>query len=129
MGRDEGTAGNAADLVKHTVWLSVLDELMKVSPWKERIVVHETHAGRGLYAPVSQANREHARWLCVSAPSTVILASAQERVRQHLGLEDCVAYAGSALLGMASIWGYKRTLASCPQCEKIDRDRCAEEGA
>jgi hypothetical protein len=42
-------AGNGGDLVKHTVYLTILDYLLHQEPWATELRVRECHAGRGLY--------------------------------------------------------------------------------
>jgi len=46
---ENSNAGNGGDLVKHTVYLAVLNYLLAHSPWKEQLRVRECHAGRGMY--------------------------------------------------------------------------------
>jgi hypothetical protein len=43
-------AGNGGDLVKHTVYLTVLDYLLARPPWSGELRIRECHAGRGIYA-------------------------------------------------------------------------------
>ena len=42
-------AGNGGDIVKHTVYLTVWDYLLTLSPWSVELRVRECHAGRGMY--------------------------------------------------------------------------------
>jgi hypothetical protein len=42
-------AGNGGDLVKHTVYLTLLRFLREREPWQSGMVVRECHAGRGIY--------------------------------------------------------------------------------
>ena len=52
---DQNTnAGNGGDVIKHSVYLAVLDELRKHERWRERLHVLETHAGKGVYAPAAK---------------------------------------------------------------------------
>ena len=44
--RQNGNAGNGGDLVKHTVYLALLDELLKHEPWRSNLRLRECHAGR-----------------------------------------------------------------------------------
>ena len=43
-------AGNGGDVIKHSVYLAVLDELREHERWREQLHVLETHAGKGVYA-------------------------------------------------------------------------------
>ncbi len=47
--RENRNAGNGGDLVKHTVYLTVLDYLLANDPWSNETRVRECHAGRGMY--------------------------------------------------------------------------------
>ena len=47
-------AGNGGDVIKHSVYLAVLDELRKHERWREQLHVLETHAGKGVYAPAAK---------------------------------------------------------------------------
>lgn len=47
-------AGNGGDVIKHSVYLAVLDELRKHKRWREQLHVLETHAGKGVYAPAAK---------------------------------------------------------------------------
>ena len=51
-------AGNGGDLIKHTVYLTVLEQLLSHAPWRERLRVRECHAGSGMYSiPVGDPRR------------------------------------------------------------------------
>ena len=51
-------AGNGGDIIKHSVYLAVLDELLARERWGDELHVVETHAGKGVY--VLPAAREYA---------------------------------------------------------------------
>ena len=51
---DQNTnAGNGGDVIKHSVYLAVLDELRN-KRWRKQLHVLETHAGKGVYAPAAK---------------------------------------------------------------------------
>jgi hypothetical protein len=50
-------AGNGGDLVKHTVYLTLLDYLLARYPWSSQLRVHECHAGRAIYPIPSPDDR------------------------------------------------------------------------
>lgn len=47
-------AGNGGDVIKHSVYLAVLDELRKHKRWRKQLHVLETHAGKGVYASAAK---------------------------------------------------------------------------
>jgi hypothetical protein len=49
--------GNGGDLVKHTVYLAVLDYLLAHAPWSTELRVRECHGGRGMYRVHNPDNR------------------------------------------------------------------------
>ena len=49
-GQQDRNAGNAGDLGKHGVYLSLLETLRRTPPWSGGLQVVEAHAGKGLYA-------------------------------------------------------------------------------
>jgi hypothetical protein len=49
-GLQDRNAGNAGDLGKHGVYLSLLETLRRTPPWSGGLQVVEAHAGKGLYA-------------------------------------------------------------------------------
>ena len=51
-------AGNGGDIIKHSVYLAVLDELCARERWRDELHVVEAHAGKGVYVP---AAREYAK--------------------------------------------------------------------
>ena len=53
-------AGNGGDVIKHSVYLAVLDELREHERWREQLHVLETHAGKGVYAPAAKEYAEAA---------------------------------------------------------------------
>lgn len=84
-------AGNGGDLVKHTVYLTLLDVLLCHEPWRSRTNVHECHAGRGIYQ--SKHRELVARLLAIDLP----LSRAERAILRELRAGDGF-YAGSALL-------------------------------
>ena len=69
-------AGNGGDVIKHSVYLAVLDELRRHERWREQLHVLETHAGKGVYAP---AAKEYAEAANDPAMRRSKLCAAQER--------------------------------------------------
>lgn len=51
-------AGNGGDVIKHSVYLAVLDELRTRERWRDELHVIETHAGKGVYAPAAKEYAE-----------------------------------------------------------------------
>ena len=52
-------AGNGGDLIKHTVYLTLLETLLEREPWRSEIRLRECHAGQRLQrsAPVFEDGR------------------------------------------------------------------------
>ena len=104
--RQNKNAGNAGDLVKHTVYLAVIDSLLQADPWRGHLRVRECHAGRGLY-PISSGDRRM-RWLKVLCDpvddDNGCLLHDQQRAAQRAlrvwpgDLRGLQWYAGSAVL-------------------------------
>ena len=69
-------AGNGGDVIKHSVYLAVLDELREHERWREELHVLETHAGKGVYAP---ATKEYVQAANDPAMRRSKLCAAQER--------------------------------------------------
>ena len=99
-------AGNGGDLIKHTVYLTVVEHLLNHMPWRERLRVRECHAGRGMYAiPVSDRRRSLLKGLYepVAADVGVLLHDRQRASQRLLGVwpanPTCLGwYAGSAVM-------------------------------
>ena len=53
-------AGNGGDVIKHSVYLAVLDELRTRKRWRDEVHVVETHAGKGVYVPAAKEYAEAA---------------------------------------------------------------------
>ena len=70
-------AGNGGDIIKHSVYLAVLDELRARERWRDELHVVETHAGKGVYVP---AAREYAKAANDCGMRQSKLCAAQERV-------------------------------------------------
>ena len=104
--RENKNAGNGGDLVKHTVYLTVLEHLLNHAPWRERLRVRECHAGRGMYSiPVNDRRRSILECLYepVDADDGVPLHDRQRVSQQALGVWPANPtgpfwYAGSAVL-------------------------------
>ena len=74
---DQNTnAGNGGDVIKHSVYLAVLDDLRKHERWRKQLHVLETHAGKGVYA---SAAKEHNAVAKDPAMQRSKLWAAQER--------------------------------------------------
>ena len=72
--RENKNAGNGGDLVKHTVYLALLDYVLQHEPWATGVRLHECHAGRGIYLiPPHDARRPLVE--CLYALSTLRAAS------------------------------------------------------
>ena len=103
--RQNNNAGNGGDLVKHTVYLTLLDELLKHEPWRSEIRLRECHAGRGMYRPAPDAART-VRALMEQGSETM-LARAQAAALDRLGIHDSQQrrefYVGSAVLNLLSL--------------------------
>jgi 23S rRNA A2030 N6-methylase RlmJ len=102
------SAGNGGDLVKHSVYLTLLEEHVATSP---RPRIRECHAGRGIYAIPPGDPRRRLVSALLSEPQ-LALAQAQVDALDALGLpHDGCWYAGSALLNArlagASYEGYE----------------------
>ena len=70
-------AGNGGDIIKHSVYLAVLDELCARERWRGELHVVEAHAGKGVYVP---AAREYAKAANDCGMRQSKLCAAQERV-------------------------------------------------
>ena len=51
--RQNANAGNGGDLIKHSVYLALSEELREHEPWCNELHVVETHAGKGIYVPAN----------------------------------------------------------------------------
>lgn len=97
-------AGNVDDLVKHTVYLTVLSFLGENEPWRTATVVRECHAGRGVYLLAEDDARSRA----ISRLGDTRLGRAQRRALAAVGADPARAYAGSALLCALALGGAHR---------------------
>jgi len=92
-------AGNAGDLVKHTVYLTALRSLLAQPEWRKQLRLRECHAGRAIYR-VAATDPRRALLDRLQASAT-LLAVAQRNCFEALGLEGDERrdwYAGSSLL-------------------------------
>ena len=104
--RQNKNAGNAGDLVKHTVYLAVVDSLLQADPWRDHLRVRECHAGRGLYRiPSGDRRMRSLKVLCdpVDDDNGVLLHDRQRAAQRTLrvwpsDLGGLGWYAGSAAL-------------------------------
>jgi len=99
-------AGNGGDLVKHTVYLTVLDYLLARSPWSNELRVHECHAGRGIYHIPNPDDRRpllECLYDPADAETGVLLHDTQRAAQMALGTWPAETkafewYGGSALM-------------------------------
>lgn len=91
-------AGNGGDLVKHCVYLSFLQSLLRRPPWHDGLRLHECHAGRGMY----RIDPGDPRRALLANLTDGVLATAQTHAREALSL-DSDWYAGSALLNLMTL--------------------------
>ena len=98
-----GNAGNGGDLIKHTVYLTLLGTLVERDPWRSELRLRECHAGRGLYLTTPD-NEWLGSYLHTKAQDSILfkaqddaLTALQVGVRGHPG----GVYAGSAVLNLA----------------------------
>ncbi len=111
--RENKNAGNGGDLVKHTVYLTVVEHLLSHKPWREPLRVRECHAGRGMYSiPVDDRRRSMLECLYepVDADVGIPLHDRQRGSQQALGVwpgnpTTLGWYAGSAVLNAQGLGG------------------------
>lgn len=92
-------AGNVDDLVKHTIYLTLLSLLGEREPWRSAAVVRECHAGRGVYLVA----RDDTRHAAIRRLGDTRLGRAQRRALAAVSADPATAYAGSALLCALSL--------------------------
>ena len=99
----DGNAGNGGDIIKHSVYLALLDTLRAEDPWRGELHVVEAHAGKGVY--IIPAKREYARVVKDDrvARASKLCAAQEMAFRCGLGSIDGVEaneqpYAASAVL-------------------------------
>ena len=94
------SAGNGADLVKHTVYAVLLSFLLERRPWREGMRLRECHAGRGVYRiPASDPRRDALEALHRGRAEQLILLKVQQAALRRLGVEPGAQldwYVGSA---------------------------------
>jgi 23S rRNA A2030 N6-methylase RlmJ len=99
-------AGNGGDLVKHTVYLTVLDYLLARVPWSSMLRIRECHAGRGMYA-IPANDLRHGLLECLYEPVLKDIGFSLHDVQRaaHQALDvwpdnanDLAWYSGSAVL-------------------------------
>jgi 23S rRNA A2030 N6-methylase RlmJ len=113
--RQDANAGNAGDLVKHSVIVQTLSTLLPRDPWSSGLQLFECHAGRGVYQPQDgdERNRENVRRLLRA--ENLALARQQCSVLEKLGhdhadINDGKSYAGSACLSAAILSDPKHSI-------------------
>jgi len=101
--RQNRNAGNAGDLLKHSAYLALVDELVQ-SRWHDGLRIVEAHSGKGVYAATSPMLRR-ARALPGFNISPLGIAQANAFAESPVGLgrigdlrDGEVPYAGSAVL-------------------------------
>ena len=106
-------AGNGGDLVKHTVYLTLLDELLQRQPWKSEIRLRECHAGRGIY--LTDPDPRFLVWCLMGCGGDTMLRRAETEALDTLGLYDSNdpggLYAGSAVLNLRAVARGRKVLA------------------
>lgn len=106
-------AGNGGDLVKHTVYLTLLDELLQRQPWKCEIRLRECHAGRGIY--LTHPDPRFLVWCLMGYGGETKLRRAETEALDTLGLWDSTdpggVYAGSAVLNLQALARGRKVLA------------------
>ena len=102
--RQNKNAGNSGDLLKHSAYLALANELVRRSPWRDELRVLQAHAGKGVYAATSSHLRS-ARSLPGYQQSPLGRAQAGAFANPPAGLgqiaglaDDELPYAGSAVL-------------------------------
>ena len=106
-------AGNGGDLIKHTVYMALLETLIERAPWRSEIRLRECHAGRGLY--LTTPENEWLAWSLLTEAKESPLARSQRSALSVLGLSvprhPGALYAGSALLNLMVAAGAQKALA------------------
>jgi hypothetical protein len=103
-GVQDRNAGNAGDLGKHGVYLSLLATLRRTPPWRGALDVIEAHAGKGLYLPGHDQwhtfqEIDHQEHVPLVSAQIAVLAPEPVGVGSIRGLHpDERPYAGSSVL-------------------------------
>ena len=105
-------AGNGGDLIKHTVYLTLLETVMQREPWRKEIRLRECHAGRGLYltTPDNEWLGMNLHWKAEGS----LLARSQRSALSDLNVDveerPGVLYAGSSVLNLRVAAGARKAL-------------------
>jgi len=112
--KQNSNAGNGGDLLKHSAYLALLDELVSREPWHHEIHIVEAHSGKGVYAATSSHLRE-ARQLPDYAASRLGIAQTAAFADPPLGFgaiagirDGELPYAGSPVLHAREIMAIPR---------------------
>lgn len=104
-------AGNGGDLVKHTVYLALIRNLVAQEPWNKGLLLRECHAGRGVYQIADGDPRSRLLSCLYSNPTGETLVLLQDAQRAALSALSCWPdgtdaihwYAGSALINTIAL--------------------------
>ena len=103
-------AGNGGDLIKHTVYLTLLESLIEREPWRSEIRLRECHAGRGLY--LTTPDNEWLGWCLQTMAEDSPLARSQRAALSDLGVgvagHPGALYAGSSVLNFRVAAGARK---------------------
>jgi len=124
----DGNAGNAGDLGKHGVYLSLLAALRRTFPWRGVLNVIEAHAGKGLYVSRQthwrafqemDQHQKHVLHVPLLSAQIAVMAPEPVGVGPIVDLEpgEC-PYAGSSVL-------HASVLSSSPNRSLVCYDHCA----
>lgn len=105
-------AGNGGDLIKHTVYLTVLETMMEREPWCSEIRLRECHAGRGLYRTTPD-NEWLGLYLHTKAEDSLLARSqrsALSDLRVDVERRPGAYYAGSSILNLRVAAGARNAL-------------------
>ena len=131
VNRQNSNAGNAGDLLKHSAYLALLDELVSREPWRYELHIVEAHSGKGVYASTSSHLRD-ARQLPGYAASrlgvaqTAAFADPPGGFGVIAGIRDNeMPYAGSAVLHARELIAIPRRTLTLMDCDSAVRNTVA----
>jgi hypothetical protein len=106
-------AGNGGDLIKHTVYLTLLETLTKHEPWRSEIRLRECHAGRGLY--LTTPDNEWLGLYLHNKAENSILARSQRSALSDLRVDVVgrpgALYVGSSVLNLRIVASARKAFA------------------